>query len=128
MQQNPNLGAGLDDAIAGWNSVLAGSGIQFDRNTSSCDIEIVGSDRNFWTAERDPATGQATGDGGTLEIDVEHAEDWNIAEATSLFGHEIGHGLGLGDTSFSCPQQDSIMTPTSELGPGNSVGLQPDSL
>ncbi len=111
---NPNLNQGIETAVNNWQaglSSLGGNVPSLQNGTTGCEIkvvagEVIGGDAK-WEFSRD---GNNNVTGGVITVSPS-AVNWSLDLSTTNMAHELGHGLGLDDTSANnnCVQTDTVM-------------------
>jgi hypothetical protein len=113
LPSNSPYSAGLDAAIADWNSKLAGAGVHLNRRTTSCSagphcVNVLIDDSIPKCGWADSGGINASGVAQNPWIKINSLYNFTVTGLQRTFAHEIGHLLGL-NNNLSCNKDDSTM-------------------
>jgi Dual-action HEIGH metallo-peptidase len=114
LPSNSQYSAGLNDAIADWNSKLAGTGVHFNRKTTSCTttgphcVNVIPDTTILICGYGGPGGTNANGVAQNPVIKINSNFTFTVTGLQRTFAHEIGHLLGM-DNYLPCPKNDAVM-------------------
>ena len=113
---NSLYSAGLDAAIADWNSKLTGTGVHLNRQTTSCSagphcVNAIVDTTIGACGWADPGGTDSNGVAQNPVLKINSNYTFSTAGLQRTFAHEIGHLLGMANyVIVTCGSNDAVMS------------------